>query len=165
MVNRTFARKLKRTAVFLLYTVLIIAPAIPVHGKTCFTGGNTGGKEFCIFCIAFVKRDDTLAAIKSADLIVNAFDIIAFVGEEGTFRNWQEAMCVSKDIQSNGGVSGFSSGSQFADGKTGYTVHKDMVFVSPIEIKVFFTGLIGCGMNTEFTVFIGFGLVVRLKLM
>ncbi len=165
MVNGTFARKLKRTAVFLLYTVLIIAPAIPVHGKTCFTGGNTDGKEFCIFCIAFVKRDDTLAAIKSADLIVNAFDIISFVSEEGTFRNGQEAMCVSKDIQSNGGVSGFSSGSQFADGKTGYTVHKDMVFVSPIECKVFFAGLIGCGMNTEFTVFIGFGLVVRLKLM
>ncbi len=56
-------------------------------------------------------------------------------------------------------------GSQFRYGKTGYTVHKDMVFVSPIEFKVFFARLIGCGMNTEFTVFIGFGLVVRLKLM
>lgn len=165
MVNGTSAGKLKRTAVFLLYTVSVITPAVPVHGKTGFTDGNTGGKEFCIFCIAFVKRDDTFAVIKPADLIVNVFDIIVFVGEEGVFRNGQEAMGVSKDIQSNGGVSGFSSGSQFADGKIGYTVHKDMVFVSPIEIKVFFTGLIGCGMNTEFTVFIGFGLVVRLKLM
>ncbi len=165
MVNGTFARKLKRTAVFLLYTVLIIAPAIPVHGKTCFPGGNTDGKEFCIFCIGFVKRDDTLAAIKSADLIVNAFDIISFVSEEGTFRNRQEVMGVSKNIQSDGGISDLGGGSQFRYGKTGYTVHKDMVFVSPIEFKVFYARLIGCGMNTEFTVFIGFGLVVRLKLM
>lgn len=73
-------------------------------------------------------------------------------------------MGVSKDIQSDGGVSDLSGGGQFADRKAGDTVYKDMVFVSPVEFKILFAGLIGSGMNTESTVFISSGLVVRLKL-
>lgn len=63
MVNRTCARKFKRTAVFLFYTVPVITPAVTVHDKTGFTGGNGDGKELDVFCIASVKRNDVLPVI------------------------------------------------------------------------------------------------------
>lgn len=36
-------------AVFLFYTILVITPAITLHGKTGFTGWKTGGKKFGVF--------------------------------------------------------------------------------------------------------------------
>lgn len=61
-------------------------------------------------------------------------------------------MSVSKDIQSDGGISDLCGGGQFIDGKAGDTVYKDMVFITPVEFKFVFTGLVGCGTNAEFTV-------------
>lgn len=69
-------------------------------------------------------------------MIVNFFNIIAFVSEESTLCNGQEAMGFGKDI----------------------------VFISPVEIVILFVCLVGSGMDTEFTVPVCFRLVVRVKL-
>ncbi|MCI8339605.1 MAG: hypothetical protein HFH62_13170 [Lachnospiraceae bacterium] len=37
--------KYERTAVFLFYMILVITPAVTVHGKTGFTDGDTDGKN------------------------------------------------------------------------------------------------------------------------
>ena len=164
MVNRTFAGKFERTAVFLFYAVLVITFAVTVHGKAGFTGGNTDGKESGVFCIAPVKRNDAFPVIEFTDLIVNVFYIIAFVGKKGTLRDRQEAVGFCKDIGSDCGICHIGSCGYFADGETGNTVHKDMVFVTPVEFIVLFVSLVGSRMYTKFTVLICFWLVVRLKL-
>lgn len=110
MVNRTYAGKFERTAVFLFYTVPVITLAVTVHGETGFAGGNTAGKEFGAFCIASVKWNDALPVIEFTDLIVNVFYIIAYVSEESAFRNGQEVMGFSKYVQCNGGISNLGSG-------------------------------------------------------
>ena len=46
-------------------------------------------------------------------------------------------MSVRKDIHCNGRILGPSRGCEFINGKTGDTVHKDMVFVALIEFVFF----------------------------
>ncbi len=41
----SFTFRIQGVAVFLFYTVLVITPAVTVHGKTNFTGGNTDRQE------------------------------------------------------------------------------------------------------------------------
>lgn len=66
--------------------------------------------ELRVFCIASVERNNAFAVIKLADLIVNFFNIIAFVSEEITLCNGQEAMGFGKDFQGDSGISNFSIG-------------------------------------------------------
>lgn len=47
-------------------------------------------------------------------------------------------------------------------GKTGDTVYKDIAFISPVELILFFIRLVGGCVHTEFTVPIRFWLVIRL---
>lgn len=110
MVNRACTGKFEGTAVFLFYTVPVITPAVTVHGKASFTGGNADLKEFGVFCIVWVKQNDAFSIIEFIDLIVNVFYIITFVSKESAFRNGQEVMSFSKDIEYNGAISDLGSG-------------------------------------------------------
>lgn len=59
MVNRTLAGEFKRKAIFLSYTVSVIAFAVTIHGKSGFTG-----RKPCVF--ARISR----ATVESATSVV-----------------------------------------------------------------------------------------------
>lgn len=71
-------------------------------------------------------------------LIVDIFNIIAFISKKGTFGYGQKYMGISKNIQSNGRIMDVSSCCDFINRKSGNAIYKYMVFVAPVEFIVLF---------------------------
>lgn len=55
------------------------------HGKTSFAYRVSLRKQFGIFRVAFIQRDDAFAVIKRMNLKVNIFGVITFIGKKRAF--------------------------------------------------------------------------------
>ncbi len=137
--------------------------AIFPHGKTCFAYWISLREKLWILGITTVKGNDAFAVIKFFYLIINIFYIIAFISQKSTFFDRQKTMNISKNVKCNSGVSNICGGCQFIKRKTGNAVNKYMIFIPPIKFKLLFVCLIRSGMNSQFTIFVSFRLVVGRK--
>lgn len=81
--NRGFGL-LEGTAVFLPCYAVIVGFTVLAHGKSRFAKGMTGRKLFRFFSVSFVERNSAIAVIHSFNGIVNFFNIISLIRNEGT---------------------------------------------------------------------------------
>ena len=75
---------LKRATIFLPCSAVIVGFTALVHGKPRFAKGMIGRKLFRVFGISFVERNSAIAVIHSFNGIVNFFNIISLIRNEGT---------------------------------------------------------------------------------
>ena len=88
------------------------------HGKPSLTDRISLRKKFWIFGISSVQRNHTLSIIKFLHLVIDIFNIIAFISKESTFGYRQKGMCVSKNVKCNSGITDIGGSGQFINGKT-----------------------------------------------
>ncbi len=89
--NRGFGL-LEGTAVFLPCSAVIVGFTVLVHGKPRFAKGMTGRKLFRVFGISFVERNSAIAVIHGFNGVVNFFNIISLIRNEGTIVYRQKAI-------------------------------------------------------------------------
>ena len=79
---------LEGTAVFLPCSAVTVV----VHGKPRFAKGMTGRKLFRVFGISFVERNSAIAVIHGFNGVVNFFNIISLIRNEGAIVYRQKAI-------------------------------------------------------------------------
>lgn len=79
---------LEGTAVFLPCSAVTVL----VHGKPRFAKGMTGRKLFRVFGISFVERNSAIAVIHGFNGVVNFFNIISLIRNEGAIVYRQKAI-------------------------------------------------------------------------
>ncbi len=138
--------------------------SILVHGKARITEGIAGREFFRVFCIALVQWDHGVSLVDIFYQIINCFHVVALVTQEGTLLKGESLVGGSKYVLNNGRIRHIGGRSQFIKGQTGNAVHQHMVFVSPVKLITPFIVLVGRGMNTQRTVWVGFWVVFGLEL-
>ncbi|BFL19179.1 hypothetical protein K190097F3_46800 [Enterocloster clostridioformis] len=116
-------------------------------------------EQLWIFGVSFIQGNNALTFVKLFYLVVDVFNIVAFISKKGAFCNREKTVRISQNIQSNGGIANLGGCSHFINGKSRNTVYKDMIFISPVEFIFLFNRLVGSSMNSELTVLISFWLV------
>ena len=153
----------QRAAELLARSAVVRELAILPHGKPGFADGISLWEKLGVLGIAPVQWDDAFPVIQFIDFVVNVFDIIALIRKERAFRHRKEGVGAGKDVEGDRGIRHFGGRSQLVNGKTGNTVHEDVVFITPVKFMLFFVYLVGGGVDTEFAVLVRFWLVVLLK--
>ncbi len=67
-------------------------------------------------------------------------------------------------LLNNSRIRRIGRGSQFVKRQAGNAVHQHMVFISPVKLIPSLVMLVGCGMNAQSAVRVGFGMVLWLEL-
>ena len=138
--------------------------SILVHGKARITEGIAGREFFRVFCIALVQWDHGVSLVDVFYQIINCFHVVALVTQEGTLLKGESLVGSGEDFLNDGGISRIGGSGKFIERQIGNAVHQHMVFVSPVKLITPFIVLVGRGMNTQRTVWVGFWVVFGLEL-
>lgn len=127
----------ERAAEFLTCPSSVGGFSIFVHGKPSGTDGMAGRKLLGILGIPWIQGNYSITLVHIADKAVNGFYIVSLVGNESTFRDGNNLICFRKDTLCDRRIRDVGRCSQFPDRQAGNAVHKHMIFVAPIILKVF----------------------------
>lgn len=152
-------------------TAELLAGAAVVGGLTVLVHGEAGvaeeiasGELGGVFGVSLIERNKDIAMIDVADGVVDYLDVIALVGDKGTFVDGNDLIGFLKDIEGDGGIGDVGGCGQLVERQAGDAIHEDVVLVAPVELVVLLIVLVGGGMNAQGAVGIVAGLVLRREL-
>ena len=131
------------TAELLAGTALIRSFAVLVHGEIGRTKKVAGRELGRVFGIPLVDRNNGITLINVVDSVVDGFDIIALVSDEGAFADGNDFVGGFEDIKGNRGVDDIGGRGDLIDRQTGDAVSEDVIFVAPIEFTLLLVVLVG----------------------
>ncbi len=145
-------------------SVAIGCLAILVHGKAR-VANRIAGREFSgIFGIAFVQRDEGLTVVYILDQVVDFLYVVALIAQKSALLKGKGVVGSGEYLLNDSRIRRVGRGGQLVKRQTGNAVHQHMVFISPVKLISSLVVLVGCGMNTQSAVRVGFGMVLRLEL-
>ena len=103
-----------------------------------------------------VIRNKCLALIDCFHGVVDAFHIVALVGEEGAFLQRDRLIRGREDLSSDGGIGDVARCGQLVEQQPGNAVHQHMAFVAPVELIPSLIVLVGGRVDTEGAVRVAF---------
>ena len=145
-------------------TASIRSFAVLVHGE------SGGAKKIAcrqlgrVFGIPLVDRNNSITLINVVDSVVDGFDIIALVSDEGAFVDGDDFVGGFEDIKGNRGVGDIGGRGDLIDRQTGDAVNEDVILVTPIELILLLIVLVGSSVNAQGAVGIVAGLILRIEL-
>ncbi len=155
----------ERAAEFLADAVFVSVKNLSIfsHGKTSIADKAFRGQFVWVLGIALIQRDNGIALVDILHQVVDRFHIVTLVAQKGTFVERQNGIGSGKYPLHNGRIRHVSGGGQLIERQAGNTVHQHMVLVAPVKLNPSLIVLIGCGVNAQGAVRVGFGVVCRIE--
>ena len=88
-----------------------------VHGQASGTKESSSGQFIWVLCIAFIQRNNSFSIVNVFHQIIDRFDVIALISQEGTLLKRQGAVGSGENFLNNGGIHHIGGGSQFVEGQ------------------------------------------------